>query len=261
MNNVVLSIFPGIDVVGKGFEELGCCVVRGPDVLWGGDVRAFHPPAGVFWGVIGGPPCQAFSALRHLLAAQGHTPRWGNLIPEFERCIAEAQPDWFVMENVMDAPIPVVEGYIVRPVVVRDKWVGGVTPRPRRFSFGTRDGRDLDIEWCALMPSESVETVMAGHGPVGRGEHRSALSSGIGTHGGGRAEGFEGGRLPGAQTQSIADACEAQGLPRDFTDHMPFTMHGKRQVVGNAWTLPMSRAIAKAVLKAMGPIPSGEEGR
>jgi hypothetical protein len=51
---LVLSIFPGIDGLGRAFEELGYCVVRGPDVLWGGDVRRFHPPAGVFAGVIGG---------------------------------------------------------------------------------------------------------------------------------------------------------------------------------------------------------------
>src|SRR2546430_12673163 len=37
------------------------CVVRGPDLLWGGDIRRFHPPAGKFDGVIGGPPCQLFS--------------------------------------------------------------------------------------------------------------------------------------------------------------------------------------------------------
>jgi len=33
MNRLVLSIFPGIDILGKGFEEEGYCVVRGPDRL------------------------------------------------------------------------------------------------------------------------------------------------------------------------------------------------------------------------------------
>lgn len=44
---LVLSVFPGIDGLGCGFEGEGYCVVRGPDVLWGGDVRGFHPLTGV----------------------------------------------------------------------------------------------------------------------------------------------------------------------------------------------------------------------
>jgi DNA (cytosine-5)-methyltransferase 1 len=59
---LVLSLFPGIGLLDLAFEEEGFCVVRGPDVLWGGDVRRFHPPAGKFYGIIGGPPCQSFSA-------------------------------------------------------------------------------------------------------------------------------------------------------------------------------------------------------
>ena len=41
----VLSLFPGIDVLGLGFEQEGFIVVRGPDPLWGSlhDVRRFHP--------------------------------------------------------------------------------------------------------------------------------------------------------------------------------------------------------------------------
>lgn len=88
---LVLSVFPGVDLLGRAFEEEGFTVVRGPDVLWGGDIRRFRPPAGVFDGVIGGPPCQAHSQLRYLVQH-----RWGrtaeDLIPEFARCVLEAQP-------------------------------------------------------------------------------------------------------------------------------------------------------------------------
>jgi DNA-binding XRE family transcriptional regulator len=52
---LILSLFPGIGLLDKAFEEEGYCVVRGPDPLWGGDVRNFHPPAGRFDGIIGGP--------------------------------------------------------------------------------------------------------------------------------------------------------------------------------------------------------------
>ena len=103
---LVLSLFPGIGLLDRAFEEEGFCVVRGPDLLWGGDIRSFQPPGGVFDGVIGGPPCQLFSQMRHIqpLASMKH----GNLIPEYERVVRAAQPDWFVMENVRDAPLPVL---------------------------------------------------------------------------------------------------------------------------------------------------------
>jgi len=272
MKNLILNIFPGIDLLGRAFEEEGYCVVRGPDLLWGGDIRSFHPPSGIFGGVIGGPPCQAFSKMRHLLYHQGYSTRFGNLIPEFERIVKEAHPDWFIMENVPDAPVPQVNTYQTNAMLIRDKWVGGIQPRLRRISFGTLDGKPLDIEWEALMRPEAEFgiTTLGGHSlspgqrqsvlansrliPVkllkGGVPKRSVLGSGVGVHGGGRADGFPGGHLPGAQVQSIEDACEAMGLPRDFTKYMPFTMHGKHQVIGNAVPMPMGRAIAKAVKKA-----------
>lgn len=282
-NRLVLSVFPGIDLLGRAFEEEGYCVVRGPDLLWGGDVRSFHPPAGVFEGVIGGPPCQAFSTLRHLIRHNGHEPRFGNLIPEYERVCFEAQPDWFLMENVLDAPVPHVEGYVTRDMIVRDRWVGGVQPRPRRLSFGMRDGRTLDIEWAALMVPElgpatlgcdsgiayeearrKSVTVVAGHGltPAQRlritaGGQRAPVKMlgggrmSVDTSSGVRSKEKGGGTLPGMGTVlPIADACEAMGLPREFTDHMPFTMHGKRSVIGNGVPMAMGRAVAQAVRRA-----------
>lgn len=269
-NGLVLSIFPGIDLLGRAFEEEGYCVVRGPDVLWGGDVRAFHPPAGVFEGVIGGPPCQAFSPMRHLLKHNGQEPRFGNLIPEFERVVEEALPKWFLMENVPDAPIPDPDGYTVTSQIVRDRWVGGSQPRPRRFSFGVGIGAKinapvgLDIEWAALMLPlmEGDWTTMASHSA--RGQRRSTQAvlrerSIIGdTRQGSTGERIRkehhrgsGGKLPHVgNVIAITEVCAAMGLPHDFTDHMPFTMQGKRSVLGNGVPMAMGRAVAQAVRRA-----------
>jgi site-specific DNA-cytosine methylase len=52
----------------------------------------------------------------------GHEPKFGNLIPEFERCVERARPRWFLMENVRDAPLPVVPGYVVRSSLVNNRW-------------------------------------------------------------------------------------------------------------------------------------------
>ena len=130
---LVLSLFPGLGVLDKAFEEAGWCVVRGPDAIWGGDVREFHPPPDRFEGVIGGPPCQAFSALAPLIRNNGYEPHFGNLIPEYERCVAEARPQWWVMEEVRGAPLPRVDGYDVWSEMVCDADVGGVQMRERRI--------------------------------------------------------------------------------------------------------------------------------
>lgn len=141
---LVLSLFPGIGLLDRAFEAEGFTVVRGPDVLWGGDIREFHPPAGKVDGVIGGPPCQMFSSLARLVRANGHEPRFGNLIPEFERCIVEAQPAWFVMENVPQAPAPIVAGYGIHSFELDNSMLdsgdghGHEQRRVRRFSFGVR---------------------------------------------------------------------------------------------------------------------------
>jgi DNA (cytosine-5)-methyltransferase 1 len=105
MKGLVLSLFPGIGLLDMAFEEAGFSVVRGPDLLWGGDVRNFHVPAGRFDGVIGGPPCKRFSRLAHIVQANGYELA-PDLIPEYERIVGEAAPSWFLMENVEAAPMP-----------------------------------------------------------------------------------------------------------------------------------------------------------
>ena len=60
VTRLVLSLFPGIGLLDRAFEDEGYCVVRGPDLIWGGDVHGFHPPMDTFDGIIGGPPCQCF---------------------------------------------------------------------------------------------------------------------------------------------------------------------------------------------------------
>lgn len=158
MGELVLSLFPGIGLLDRAFEAEDYCIVRGPDVLWGGDIRRFHPPAGRFDGVIGGPPCQSFSSLVHLVRANGHEPRFGNLIPEFERCVVEAQPAWFLMENVPQAPTPEIEGYGINSFLLDNSHLDDGTGfgleqrRVRRFSFGMRgvDQVPCLMRWISL---------------------------------------------------------------------------------------------------------------
>ncbi len=56
---LVLSLFPGIGLLDRAFEEEGFCVVRGPDLLWGGEIRRFHPPRPAAHGPRGRPSGQS----------------------------------------------------------------------------------------------------------------------------------------------------------------------------------------------------------
>lgn len=49
----------------------------------------------------------------------------------------------------------------------------------------------------------------------------------------------------------LADACRLQGLPEDFLADAPFTAAGKLKAVANGVPLPLGRAIAAAVKKAV----------
>lgn len=246
---LVLSLFPGIGLLDMAFEEEGFCVVRGPDLLWGGDVKRFHPPAGKFDGVIGGPPCQIFSILKRLNPRAGE--KHGNLIPQFERVVAEANPSWFVMENVEGAPVPQVADYHVHAQLVRDVWVGGVTSRLRRISYGkrisSRHDHKLRLEMLALHHLPEPAALAGGSGreqPVrlgGSGRPKRTTSDG---------RTIRSGPNPGARA-SWSEMCRKQGLPETFLEDAPFSKTGKQKMLGNGVPLAMGRAIARAVKQAI----------
>jgi DNA (cytosine-5)-methyltransferase 1 len=283
---LVLSLFPGIGLLDHAFELEGFCVVRGPDVLWGGDIREFHPPAGRFDGVIGGPPCQCFSSLARLVEHNGFQTRFGNLIPEFERIVFAAAPKWFLMENVPAAPEPVIEGYGVKSFLLDnsrllgDGFMGLEQRRVRRFSFGMRGRTDVpslmrwvdlavfllpDAQRCVTASHDNPEALTARRrqnavlassslnaGCLGetaaKKERRKAVS---GSNGGNATQR----NTPGAGNQGkgrykLPDACRLQGLPENFLSNSPFTVDGKLKAVANGVPIPMGRAMARAVKEA-----------
>jgi DNA (cytosine-5)-methyltransferase 1 len=243
MTQLVLSLFPGIGMLDMAFEEEGFCVVRGPDLLWGGDIHRFHPPAMKFDGVIGGPPCQAFSRLRHIVEANGYTPA-PDLTPEFERCVLEAQPKWFLMENVEASPIPRVKLYHTSVCVLRDTWVGGETNRLRKFTFGQLPpGSPLVVDTLALHRADPERAVLA------RGGGRSVP---VAVGGSGKVKRTARGALKNLAVRSRAafrDSCRLQGLPDDF-DLPALTIKARLSAVGNGVPLAMGRAVARAVKRA-----------
>jgi DNA (cytosine-5)-methyltransferase 1 len=223
---LVLSLFPGIGLLDRGFEAEGFCVVRGPDLVWGGDVHRFRALAGRFDGVIGGPPCQSFSGLANLMRIKGVEPA-PNLIPEFERVVAEAQPVWWLMENVPTAPLPSVPGYEARPLLLNNRWIGEEQSRMRRFSFGTRDGRRLLPEVVALEAvgfAPTVTSCHAGERPRTKGRVRR---------------------------YTVEEAADLQGLPLGELARFPFTRQAALKAIAEGVPVPMARTIARAIKRAM----------
>jgi DNA (cytosine-5)-methyltransferase 1 len=214
---LVLSLFPGIDLLGRGFELEGFCVVRGPDKLWGGDIRAFHAPANRFTGIIGGSPCQDFSRKRR-------APPTGDglaMLREFGRVVLEAKPEWFLLENVPTVPDLIVEGYTVQRFDLNARECGSRQSRLRHFQFGSRDGLVIVPRRLKFSRRESHAICLASEGES-------------------------------AERRSFADFCELQGLPRDF-DLPGWSIAAKYRAVGNGVPVEMARVVASAIRDATCP--------
>lgn len=217
---VVLSLFPGADLFGKAFESRGFCVVRGPELLLGQDIRDFHAPAGRFDGIIGGPPCQ-FASL-----ASGGKSTAEDLIGEFKRVVEEAQPQWMVMENV----VPAAKSLYIDPSWIRHKvrdWdCGGATHRSRMFWFSPPElglnivlpsGRAGKPEYSLMASDFQTSRPMFGRHP-----HR-----GIG----------------------LDKACELQGWPGLLKPKDPMTKRFGVFLLGNGVPRAMGEWVADQVVR------------
>lgn len=214
---LILSLFPGIDLLGRGFEAEGFCVVRGPDLITGGDIRSFHPPAARFDGVIGGTPCQDFSKARR-------TPPTGEglaMLAEFARVVTEAQPTWFLMENVPTVPTLTVPGYAIQRLDLNARDCGLRQNRLRHFQYGDQRGWVIIVERTHRV-TDAQPCVTASEG---RRQDR----------------------------RTWADFCELQGLPRDF-DIPGWSRIAKYAAVGNGVPIQMARAVAHAVAQSRAPV-------
>lgn len=139
---LVLSLFPGIGLLDRGFEDSGYCVVRGPDLIFGGDIRRFNVPPGRFDGIIGGPPCQDFSKARR----DKPTGEGMEMINHFRRVIAQAKPQWWLAENVPGVPDIKINGYSWQRLDLNASDFGTNQRRLRHVQFGSLDGSLLLID-------------------------------------------------------------------------------------------------------------------
>jgi DNA (cytosine-5)-methyltransferase 1 len=161
---LVLSLFPGVDLLGRTFSAVGCSVVAGPDLILDQRIEDFHVPSGRFDGLIGGPPCQNYSdANRNRDAAEGD-----RLVLEYLRVVDESQPTWWLMENVRNVPHVQLRGYRVQRLDCVDWEFGGPSGRLRHIQFGHKDGwiiRPLRTQTTrSVTPVPTVTTASTGPG-------------------------------------------------------------------------------------------------
>lgn len=218
---LVLSLFPGIDLLGRAFEAEGFCVVRGPDLLWAGDVRRFHVPPGRFDGVIGGPPCQDFSSLRRT----DPTTDGQEMIGHFLRLVRESQCRWFLMENVARVPGVAVSGFpLIQRIDIRGGECGIRQRRLRHFQFGSRDAAPLAVDRSVTLREDQAAAVAS----EGRRQNR----------------------------RGWREFCELMGIePLDLPG---MTKSARYQAVGNGVPLPMGRLIARAIQKRDVSLSNGQ---
>lgn len=213
-NHLILSIFPGIDLLGMGFEHQGFCVVRGPDLITGGDVRNFHPPKGVFKGLIGGSPCQDYSLLNNNPGTYSD-----EMLAEYCRVVRDSEPDWFLFENVAQAPTFTIDRYTQQRFALDLCWFTDFS-RLRHFVFGSRNG-------TLLNPISGTKGEVLGTA------------------------------VTGSDKRSFRACCDIQGLPSDF-DLPSFTLEGKKQAVGNGVPLALGRYVAGLIAETVYGEPSKE---
>lgn len=216
---LVLSLFPGIDLLGRAFQAAGFCVVRGPDTLLDDPIEAWAGTTG-FDGIIGGPPCQNYSdANRHRDQDEGD-----RLLREYLRILEESQPLWFLIENVRNVPDVEARGYQVQRLDLTDAECGGPQWRLRHIQFGHRLG------WIIRPPRANAArsvtrcpTVTTAQAGPGDRHYRRCHKQGLG-----------------------------ESLPL-----RSLTKTARRRVIGNAVPLSIGASLATAVSQA-GPVTDAD---
>lgn len=180
--------------------------------------------------MIGGPPCQRFSGLGNVNMA-----RWGedsvmpDMIPDFSRCVLEAMPDWFLMENVPAAPAPdVKDAYAIVQRVIDNRWCGGEQSRRRRFTFGHRIkeyAEAFHVPGEVFEPIDKIPTVVS----TGQADWKGSAQR---------------------NRASIEYMARAQGIDPARFEHSPFSITELRRAIANGVPMPLGRAVAQAVLDA-----------
>lgn len=231
---LVLSLFPGADLLGRAFESCGASVVRGPDLLMGQDIREWRlPPPGRFDGIIGGPPCQPFSRAKNIGGAPG---RRADMIPMFWDVVAILSPRWAVMENLVETRHhPSIPSDVVHRVI-SDWDCGGLTMRRRVFYIWPFE-LGCSVITPPRRPGRGEYSVLASSHKSGMKRNARGMLANINPEEAGRLQGW-----PEIADTLIRESDGNRIMPHRFLVHL----------LGNGVPMAMGVWIAQAVMKEAG---------
>lgn len=204
--------------------------------------------------------CQSHSSLANLVRAKGLEPSFPDMTGEYQRVVEEAQPAWFLRENVPRAPDVKPLGYDVRSFLIDNSTLdsgdgtGNEQMRTRRFWFGVRDGECPELRrWIDFalyeLPDDEKQGPPCGHDatPGQRDRIKKARARQAAVTG--RHEGRVG--TPDIDysppRRSLEEMLRLQGLPPGWIGHQPWTVQAMRKMLGNGVAVPTGRALAKAI--------------
>jgi DNA (cytosine-5)-methyltransferase 1 len=211
----ILSLFPGIDTLGRAFTSAGHTVVRGPDLVTGDRIEDFHGLAGHIDGIIAGPPCQDFSSLRRTKPS-GHGIK---MLRELLRVLNECDPTWAIVENVPRVPNLSHHGRLFQRLDLTDKECGGEQIRRRHWQWWHRKN----------IPLAPVRSRCDRPGPVTPAVTATPRKT---------------------QPTNYPELCKRMGLPTPIYP-AGWSHRALCHAIGNAVTWPMATTIATAVSQAI----------
>jgi DNA (cytosine-5)-methyltransferase 1 len=216
---LVLSLFPGLDLLGMAFAEAGFCVVRGPDPLYATRIEDFHVPRSVVTGIIAGPPCQDFSTARRCKPS-GHGLK---MLAELLRVIDESRPQWVLIENVPQVPDVMHPAYSHQRLDIADCECGGTQLRRRHVQF-------LSLANQIIRPERRrTRGRVPGH------RHAAILTA-----------------ATAATSHSYAEICRRQGFGGPVALR-GWSREAKVRAIGNGVPLSIGRSLATAVSRRSPP--------
>ncbi len=227
----VLSIYTGLGLLDRAFEEVGYVVDSAGDLQWGRPIQGYRGRLGSHEGIIAGPPCQTWSSAdpcrtpKHKVDFSADSTHAGVVtLRELLRVIDEVQPEWWLAECVPGVPDLIAVGYHVQRLNITDAECGGRQRRIRAIQFGSRI---VDRERYTVIRPRRVTGAVA--------TARAVLAS--------KSEGDE---------SHFRRHCQLMGLS-SVPDLSAFTKAARFRLVGNGVPLTMGRVLARAVTER-GPV-------